>query len=516
MKKTAAVFFSFFFFLSVLRAHDPHPQPDFAALDAYCEKARAEWNSPGLAVGIIWNDSIKLAKGYGTLSVGSSEKVNADTRFGIASNTKAFTAAALAILVDEKKVAWDDKVVKYLPYFKMYNPYVTSEMTLRDLLTHRSGLKTFSGDLIWYNSTYNRRQVIERLQYLKPSYGFRERYGYSNILYLVAGEVVEAVTGKSWDEFMVARFFTPLGMKRSNTGIAFQKDDPNVALPHTEVEGEMQTIPYVDWTNIAPAGSINSTVNDMLRWIKLQLQRGQWKGNQIFSESRSREMWQPQTIDNVSAFSERIHPSKHFSTYGLGWSLFDYNGYKIVTHSGGLDGMVSQTFLIPELNAGAVILSNSATSLPYALMWQLIESFTGSEAEAKDWSGVYRNFYDTYRQYEKERQKKKAVEATASTPASLDLKKYAGVYSGKVYGEARVELTEAGLYLRLTANPVFHSLLTHSDGDVFTLRFEEQPSLPEGTVTFILDKHKKKVVQLVIDIPNPDFDFTELDLFKVK
>lgn len=485
-------------------------------IDAYIAKMRSDWDCPGLGFGFIYNDSVLLAKGYGTLSVTDTAAVDANTLFGIASNTKSFTSAAIAMLVDEHKIEWDSKVSDYVPYFRMYNEYVTAEMTIRDILCHRSGLKTFAGDLIWYNSEYNRKEVIEHAQFLKPSYGFRAHYGYSNIMYLVAGEVIQKVSGKSWDDFVKDEFFHKLGMTRSNTSVRFEKKEHNVAKPHVKVGDKWIEIPYINWDNIAPAGGINSSVNDMLKWLRLQLHNGHFGDSLVFwSNKSSREMWLPQTIDNVSTFSEQLYPTKHFSAYGLGWDLFDFYGYKIVNHSGGLDGMVSQTVMIPELNIGFVILTNQASSLPYVLMHQVLEFLLGDPKE-NDYSPVYLQLIHDYENYIAEKEKERIKSRNKNLKPTFSIEDYAGLYSGNVYGSAKIELKDGKLYLKLKHTPTYHAVLEHWEGDVFTVEFDEQPSLPKGTVTFILDKEKTKILNMVIDIPNPDFDFTELDFNKVR
>lgn len=490
-------------------------QVNISRIDAYIDKARKEWDCPGVAVGIVFNDSVILSKGYGTISSESEQVVDGNTLFGIASNTKAFTAAGIAMMVDQKKLEWDSKVIDVLPYFRMYNDYVTQEMTVRDLLCHRSGLKTFSGDLIWYGSEHSRKEIIERARFLKPAFGFRASYGYSNIMYLTAGELLAEVYGKSFDQFLKTEIFEPLEMKRTNSSIRSQKKDENVALPHAKVNGKWVPIPYVNWDNMAPAGGINSCTNDLVNWLRLQLNHGKWNEKTYWSERVSREMWLPQTIDNVSAFSERLHPSKHFSAYGLGWDLFDYYGYKIVNHSGGLDGMISHTFLIPELNFGVVILSNSATTLPYALMYQILDFVIG-DPEANDWSATYLEFAKGYEKYVEDKTKEKEKARKKHLTASLELKDYVGLYSGNVYGNCRVDIKDGKLFLKLQHTPTMYGYLEHWEEDVYSIVLPEHPSLPRGEVHFNVDKEKKKVISLMIDIPNPDFDFTELDFNKIK
>jgi len=485
------------------------------ALDKYYEKARKDWNTPGMAVGIMYNDTILLAKGYGTISADSEKPVDIYTKFGIASNTKAFTAAALSMLVDEKKILWHDKVVKYVPYFKLYDDYVTKETTIRDILSHRTGLKTFSGDLIWYNSDYKPKEIIEHTRFLKPGHGFREKYGYSNIMYLVAGQIIEEVSGKSYENFIEDRIFEPLGMKHSNVSITEQEKEENVALPHAKVKNKMIPIPMVNWDNMMPAGGINSNIHDMMFWISLQLNQGQWGERKIFSKEQSRRMWQPNTIDDLSTFSDQLHPTKHFAAYGLGWEMFDYYGYKILCHSGGLDGMVSQVFLIPELKIGGVFLTNTATSLPYALMYQTIEQILGDPV-ANDWSDIFLRLAGSYESYMEETEKEMERTRKSELTTTLDLKEYAGLYSGNVYGNAKVDLKSGELHLRLMHTPSLHAVLTHWEEDSFRVKFHDHPSLPAGMVYFIVDEDSKRVKQMVIDVPNPDFDFTELDFNKVK
>ncbi|MFZ5554356.1 MAG: serine hydrolase [Bacteroidota bacterium] len=488
---------------------------DVDALDKYFEKARKDWQTPGMAVGIMYNDTILLAKGYGTLSADSDVPVDIYTKFGIASNTKAFTAAALAILVDQKKIQWNEKVIKYVPYFKLYDDYVTKEITIRDILSHRTGLKTFSGDLIWYNSDYKPKEIIEHARFLKPSHGFREKYGYSNIMYLVAGQIIEEVSGTSYEDFITEKIFKPIGMGYSNVSITKQKDDENVAQPHAKVKGKMVPISIVNWDNMAPAGGINSNIHDMMLWISLHLNRGQWGDKTIFSKEQSRKMWMPTTIDDLSGFSEQLHPTKHFACYGMGWEMFDYYGYKIICHSGGLDGMVSQVFLIPELNIGGVFLTNTATSLPYALMHQTIETILG-DPKTNDWSDIYMRLAGSYESFIEESEKEAERTRKKELTTTHELKEYAGLYSGNVYGNAKVELKSGELHLRLVHTPTLHATLEHWEKDVFRVEFKEHPSLPKGRVYFILDKETSKVKQMVIDVPNPDFDFTELDFNKVK
>jgi len=366
---------------------------DFKKLDTYLEKALNDWGIPGMAVAIVQGDSIAFAKGYGVREFGKEAKVDSKTLFAVASNTKSFTSASLSQLVAEGKIDWDDKVVDYLPYFKLYNNYVTGEMTIRDLLCHRSGLKTFSGDLLWYETNYTTKEVIERARFLKPEYGFRTHFGYSNIMFSAAGQIIPKVTGIEWKDYVRNHFFKTLGMKSSLLSVSEIKPNMNIAMPHhTAADIKPLPIKYMQWDNVAPAAAIISNVEDMSQWLILQMNRGIYKGDTILDAKEVWEMHSTQTPDNSSEAWIKYFPTKHFSTYGLGWSLFDFQGVKVVNHGGGADGMISQTMFVPEEKIGIVVLTNSVNYLPSAMMYYIIEDYFGDTS--KDWSEFYKMVYD--------------------------------------------------------------------------------------------------------------------------
>lgn len=301
-------------------------------IDAYAEKVRSDWNVPGLAIAIVKDDKVIFQKGYGVRDMNKPEKVDENTLFAIASNSKAFTTASLAILIDEKKIGgWDDKVSKYLPEFQMYDPYVTSELTIRDLVSHRSGLDTFSGDLLWYDTTYSPDEILRRTRFLKPVRGFRAGYGYQNLMFLAAGRIVEKVSGKSWGAFVKERILTPLGMTRTTTSVKDMKD--NFAMPHNESGGKLRALPLGNIDNSIGLAGLNSSVADVAKWLRLQLGRGTFEGKQIFSKERSGEMWQQNIFLPVNPNPAKEAPMQMFSGYGLGWGLADYRGRKLVSHT---------------------------------------------------------------------------------------------------------------------------------------------------------------------------------------
>lgn len=490
------------------------PDARLKAIDEYAQKVARDWQVPGLAISIVKDDRVVFARGYGVRELGRADRVDENTLFAIASNSKAFTAAALATLVDEGKIKWDDPVTKHLPWFQLYDPWVTRELTVRDLLSHRSGLATFGGDLLWYETTYGREEILRRIRFLKPATSFRSRWGYQNIMFLAAGEIIPAVTGKSWDEFIKERFFAPLGMRRTTTSVSALKGVPNVATPHNEAGGRLRVIRYSNVDNIGGAGAINSSVAEMAEWIRLQLGRGKHGGKQIFSAAASREMWTPQSIvGGVSESAERFNPTRHFNLYGLGWSISDYHGRKFVAHGGGLDGMVSHVAMMPEESLGVVVLTNSETPAPNILVNKIFDLFIG--APPRDWNADFLAQRranesarpDSEKQFEQQRAK--------GTKPSLDQALYAGTYTGQLYGDAKVAVEDGRLVLRLVPAPNFVGDLEHWQHDTFRVKWRDGIvyPFPRGFVTFVINA-RGQVDEMKIDVPNPDFDFKELEFKK--
>lgn len=485
---------------------------DFSKFDNYITKVFDEWKIPGMAIAIVQGDSIAFAKGYGVQHFDKKNKVDTKTLFAVASNTKAFTAAGISILVDEGKIKWNDKVIDYLPYFRMYDPYVTANMTIRDLLCHRSGLETFSGDLLWYESNYSAVEVIKRARFLKPKYGFREHFGYSNIMFSVAGQVITAVTGKEWKDYITEKFLLPLEMNKTLTSVKQLKDKKNVAMPHhTGLYTKPIILGYMQWDNVAPAAAIISNVEDMSKWLIMQMNSGKYKGKQILSEKQLWEMHYPQTIESYPKWWTRFLPTKHISAYGLGWEIFDYHGVKVVHHGGGADGMVSKTMFVPEKKIGMVILTNNINYLYTALMYKVLDLYL-SDSQF-DWSDFYYSFYKRNEKINHESKAKREKQRVKNTKPALDLKEYTGTYGGDMYGDAKVTLQNGKLVVNFIPTPKFVGDLTHWQYETFNIKLRNSPTLPEGTVNFIINS-EGKVSEMKIDIPNPDFDFTELKFLK--
>ncbi|CAN5767879.1 serine hydrolase [soil metagenome] len=484
-------------------------------IDEYSARAGVDWKVPGFAIAIVKDDRVVFAKGYGVRELGNPSAVDENTVFAIASNSKAFTAAALAILVDEGKLKWDDKVTKHLPSFELYDPYVTRELTIRDLLSHRSGLATFGGDLLWYESEYSRDEILRRIRFLKPASSFRSRFGYQNILFLAAGEVVAKVSGRSWDEFMKERFFSPLSMKRTVTSHADLLKSSNVAVPHNAVDGKTRVIRYGKVDNIGAAGAIKSSVRDMAQWLRLQLGRGTYEGRKLFSSTASREMWTPHTVfSGISEQAEKFNPTRHFNLYGLGWILGDYQGRLLISHGGGLDGMTSQVALMPEEKLGVVILTNSETPLSTVVANKVFDLFLN--VRARDWNSEFLARAKESEAARKAADQKRELSHVPQTKLSLALPAYAGIYSGDMFGDAKVAEEQGKLVVRFMPSPYFVGDLEHWHFDTFRVRWRDSIVYPftRGFVTFTLNA-QGEVDEMKIDVPNPDFDFKELN-FKRK
>ena len=472
-------------------------------LDEYIEKARQDWKVPGMAVAIVKDDKIVYSKGFGVKKLGDAALVDDKTLFAIGSSSKAFTAATLAILVDEGKLKWDDPVTKYLPEFELYDPYVTREITIRDLLTHRSGLER--GDFLWYGTENSRDEILKRARYLKPSWSLRSRFGYQNLMYLAAGQVVAKVSGMSWDEFVTQKIFTPLGMGTTSTTIRAFKPESNVSAPHAEVDSKVQPIPWRQIDNIAPAGSINSNVVEMAQWVRLQLSNGTLDGKKVFSAATTKEMHTPQTIIRLDGQYPMMYPEAHFFSYGLGWFLSDFKGRKLIEHGGAIDGMRAEVALIPEEKLGVVILTNlNGALISNPLVYRIIDAYIGSPQ--KDYSADLLKSYKPLLDAAAAAQKKAEADRVQGTKPSLDLAKYAGTYENELYG--KVKISFEGEQLKFQFGPAFSAPLEHWNYDTFQATF-----FTAGTsrtpVSFNLNP-QGKVDSLVLGLTSRDYPFKRM------
>ncbi len=452
----------------------------------YINKAIKDWEVPGLAIAIVKDDRVVFAKGFGVRKFGDTTPVDERTMFAIGSSSKAFTSAAVAMLVDEGKVKWDDPVIKYLPDFQMYDPFVTRDLTVRDLLSHRSGLER--GDLLWYGTDLSRDEILRRTRFLKPTWSLRSTFGYQNLMYLAAGQLAARVSGKSWDDIIATRIFVPLGMTSSNTSIRDFKEGGNVAAPHTKVEDKIEVIPYRLIDNIGPAGSINSNVVDMAQWVRLQLGGGTFEGKKVFSPAVGREMHTSQTVMRLEGQNTLLYPEAHFMNYGLGWFLSDYKGRKLVEHGGAIDGMRAEVAMVPEEKLGIVILTNmNGSIIAMPLVYRIIDAYI--KQPEKDWSGdLLKTIKAMTAQGAAAAQRTDAGRVTGTKP-SLTVDNYAGTYRNDLYGDVKV--TANGDKLTLRFGPAWNSDLEHWHYDTFRAKFGGGAGVTNATVTFALDAQGK-------------------------
>lgn len=496
-------------------AQSPDWSAEIGQINQYAEQVRQAWKVPGLSIAVVKDDRVILARGYGVRELGKPDPVDADTLFAIASNSKAFTTTALAILVDEGRLAWDDPVSRYLPEFQLNGAFETRELTVRDLVCHRSGLDTFSGDLLWYDTTYPRDEILRRVRQLKPVSSFRSRYGYQNLMFIAAGVVIERVSGEPWDRFVQTRILTPAGMARTTTSVLALKD--NFAMPHNEsMDQGLRVLPPGNVDNSWGACGLNSSATDMARWLRLQLGRGTLEGQTVFSAGQARELWNPQTLIPVSEKGAELYPSRHFMAYGLGFVLNDYAGRKVIGHSGGLDGMISQLAFVPEAGLGMVILTNSESPASRILRDRILDLFLGVQP-LRDWNAEALAADVAGKQAAAAQWAAREAARLSGTAPSLPLEKYAGKWNCPMYGEVSTAVEEGRLVLRLGPAPNFVADLEHWQLNTFRIRW--RPSVhyhfPPGFVNFQIDGNGE-ATELVIDQPNSDFWFYELDLKRVR
>jgi CubicO group peptidase (beta-lactamase class C family) len=485
-------------------------------VDRIVERARSAFDVPGIAVAVVKDGKVVLVKGYGVRRVGHPEPVTAHSLFRIASNTKAFTTAALGILVDEGKIHWDDRVVDLMPSFQMYDPYVTREMTVTDLLVHRSGLGLGEGDLMFFPPTdLTREEILRRLRFLKPATSFRSSYAYDNLLYLVAGQLIPAVTGTSWDDFVKQRIFAPLHMTNSFTKTEALESGSDVAIPHSRLGGKLEALAHENVDNNAPAGSVISCAADLAQWMILQLGRGQAGGVRLFSEAQSRKLWTPQTILPITPSAPVLEPN--FYDYGLGWFLRDYRGKKMVYHTGVLAGYVSRTTLLPDLNLGIVVLTNAEEEGAHgAIAFTVVDQYL--QAPATDWVATFRGLAKK-EEAENERLAQAGAVRKGTSRPSLPLSQYAGRYRDAWYGDVLIEEYGGKLGIRFTHSPSLVGELEPWQYDTFVARWKNRSLGADAYVTFSLnpdgsiEEAKMKPVSPATDF---SFDFQDLLLRPVR
>jgi len=464
-----------------------------------------------------------FAKGFGVRELGKPEPVNPDTLFKIASNSKAFTSAALAVLVDGGLLSWDSPVIDYIPDFRLSDPWVTANFTVTDLLTHRSGLRAFVGDqMLWPESNlFTRADIIRALRYFELVSPFRTEYAYDNLLYVVAGEIIPAVSGKSWGKFLEQRIMRPAGMKRCFADRIPKRQMRNLASPHGVVEGSLSIIERGRITPERPlnaaAGGVVCSLEDMLTWTGLQLAQGRSKtGQALFSAAQSEEMWRPHTLRSVSE-SDRELNRTNFSAYGLGWRLADVHGYLEVSHTGSLDGFRSNLVLIPELELGVVLLSNGSNSTARkAVVNQVVRSFM--PVEQLDWIQLYLD------EIEERRQQQSAAEL-AQEPAEQapqaccapDLSLFTGRFRSPWFGDVNIRQENDVLVLAAEKSPRFVGSIAHHNSNRFVLRWTDRTLNGDAWVMFDQDESGKATGMSMRALSERgDYDFQDLVFTRVE
>jgi CubicO group peptidase (beta-lactamase class C family) len=454
-----------------------------ADLDAYITRAVRDWRIPGLAIAVVKDDSVVFAKGYGVRELGKAGAVDAGTRFAIGSTTKAMTAVALGMLVDEGKVRWDEPVTAYLPGFRVGDPYVTRELTVRDLLTHRAGLG--NADQLWASVDYSPEEISARVATLQPAYSLRSGFIYQNIMYAIAGDVIAAASGKPWAEFVRTRIFVPLGMTATEPTLGALAGKGNVAAPHMEIRDTIRAVTNRSVDAVAPAGAVWSSVGDMAKWARFILDSGRVDGKRILSAESYREIMSPQVVAPKSMYTTMSLIRPHFFTYGLGWFLHDYQGQAIAMHTGSIDGMSAIIGLIPDQRVGVYVLANlDHAELRHALMYRVFDLYGGNKQ--RDWSRELLDLYGGLEAQADSARRQQEQRRVAGTRPSLALDAYAGTYRNTTYGDAVVTVSDGAL--RFAFGSGRRGRLMHWQYDTFQAQWEDirmSPSLvvfaPDGT-----------------------------------
>jgi len=458
--------------------------PVFADVPDYVRHVLLQWDVPGVALAAVRNGEIALTGGYGVRRAGDSARVDDQTLFAVASNTKQMTATLLATFVDERRIRWDDPVGAYLPELQLFDPIVTRELTVRDLLCHRNGLPDFGGDITWWGSNYDRAEVLRRVRYVRPVSSFRSRWHYQNTMYLAAGEVAAKVGGESWDSLVQKRLFQPIGMTSTRTSIKGLESQSNVATPHMRINGRTQIIAWRNLDNGGPAASVVSNARDMAIWLRCLVNGTIVAGKPLVSANSLREMWSPQTIMAVTNDDRNFYGSR-FRAYGLGWMIRDYRGLNVMFHGGWADGMYSFTAIVPERNVAVVVLTNLHNrDLSVPLAYRLLDTCLGFPP--KDWCAEYLKEAVNGENKEVKEFQQLQSERHEGTHPSLPIAEFAGTYTNDLYGAIGVEIQGNQVRLKLLASPTFVADLTHWHHDTFRAIWRD-PVAETSFVTFSLN-----------------------------
>jgi CubicO group peptidase (beta-lactamase class C family) len=475
------------FFLSLpflaLAAQSRQATDPIRDLDAYTAKAVADWKVPGLAIAVVKDGRIVFAKGYGVREAGRPAPVDTQTLFAIGSTTKAMTAASIGMLVDEGKLHWDDRVTKILPSFQLADAYVTRELTIRDLLTHRAGLG--NADVLWYRTDNSPEEVIRRVRFADPAYSLRSSFIYQNVMYAVAGQVVATTSGMPWEQFVRTRIFRPVGMPNTVPLLDSARRRSNVASPHYRLGDTIRVVTNASVDAVASAGAVWSSVADMARWMLFVLDSARVDGRRLLKPATYAEWLKPETMVTPEEFYPTARLTKpHWTTYAFGWFQEDYSGRMVDFHTGSIDGMVAIIGLIPDERLGVYVLANlDHAEVRHALMYRVFDAYLGNAP--RDWSGDLLELYGGIRAAADSTQRRTEARRIPNTRPSLSLDRYAGTYADSLVGEVTVTLENGKL--RLRASSTHAGTLEHWEYDTFRLRWD---NLWEGSdyVTFTIGR----------------------------
>ncbi|MEO8934326.1 MAG: serine hydrolase [Xanthomarina sp.] len=451
--------------------------------ESWIESSRQDWKIPGMAVGIVKNGEVVYAKGFGEKLLGKGEMVDANTVFSIASVSKNMTAAALGILVDEGKINWDDKITKHIPWFQLKDPWITQEITIRDVLTHQVGLGRILGNRLQFMTTSSRDSILYQMRYMDLEKPFRSEFVYNNVMYSLAGQIIEHVDGRTWDAFLQERLFTPLEMKSSTTSIKQLKAGDNQAYPHQEIEGKVVSIERRNWDNAGPAGGVNASINDLNKWMLMQLGvSGSYNGKTIISVEQMNEIHKSQMVHRPG------NAMAGQNSYGFGWNILDYKGKRVLTHGGATDGFNTAMYLMPELELGIIVVGNNFNSLGNAIAYQVMDSYLGGNDI--DWNERYLQGYK--RSYERALEAREKIHQARvkKTKPSLNLDAYLGIYKSPGYGKVEVKKDGKNLVLSFWNTQGLEAKLEHWHYDTFRAVWKN-PAQREEFMQFHLGKDGK-------------------------
>jgi CubicO group peptidase (beta-lactamase class C family) len=469
--------------LPAVAVHAQQPADPAKQLDTYTAQAVKDWGPVGLAISVVKDGRVVFAKGYGVRELGKPEPVDSATLFAIGSTTKAMTAAAIGMLVDEGKVRWDAPVTTYLPGFQLRDPYATREVTVRDLLTHRAGLP--NADFLWYGASNTTAEILRRVRFVEPAYSLRSSFIYQNIMYAAAGQVIANVSGMPWEEFVRTRLFAPLHMDRTVPLLSRAASVSNVASPHDRIDDTLRVIANASVDPVASAGSVWSSVSDMAKWMRFMLDSGRVDGKRLLKPETFAELLKPQTMVPPGQFYPSARLTRpHWMTYALGWFQQDYDGRAISFHTGSIDGMVAIVGLVPDERLGVYVLANTDhAELRHALMLKAFDLWGPARTKPRDWSTELRSLYGQQQTQAVAATKAAEAKRVTGTKPSLPIARYTGVYADSLYGEVTVRTAGDRLRVRIGT---LEGTLEHWQFDTFRVRWD-QAWVGANLVTFVLD-----------------------------